>query len=68
MEQKKKSITERGKINNCDYLISVTEQENGLFIGTAICLCKPLHENFTDSDFTVVYVYCIEWLNNNCKK
>lgn len=67
MEPNKKSVTERGRINNCDYLISITEQDSGLFFGTAICLCKPLHGNFTDSDYTVVYVRCIEWLSDNCK-
>lgn len=67
METKKKSITERGQINNCEYLISITDQDNGLFLGTAICLCKQLHMNFSDSDFTVLYVQCIEWLGENCK-
>lgn len=68
MEVQKKSITERGQINDCEYLISISDKGNDQFTGTAICLCKPLHKNFIDSDFTVVYVQCIEWLSENCKK
>jgi hypothetical protein len=65
----KNSFTERNQINNCEYLIAITEQENDLYVGTAICLCEPMKwEKFKDSVFEVVYVKCIEWLNQNCKK
>jgi len=68
MKPKKTEIIEHGIINNCDYTILITFYEkNKNYLGTAICRCKPTHKNFEGGEIEIVYIECMEWLNNNCK-
>jgi hypothetical protein len=69
MEQKKAEIIERGIIGKYSYHVIITFHDNdNLYHGTAICN-KPnsIHAVFSNEAMEVVYMECIEWLNDNSK-
>ncbi len=67
MEQRKTELIEDGKIGNCVYKVMITENTDDNYHGIVICKNNLTHEKFSGITLEVVYMECIEWLNNNCK-